>query len=73
MSGKLLLGLDTVNQLFANHSNDLSFLREPVNFRNRTIFFCTLGKLLFLEDTPAKFKSFVSSLQQVIYNSHEDV
>lgn len=65
MSGKLLLGLDTVSQLLANHNSDLSFLREPANFRNRTIFYCTLGKLLFLEDTPAKFKTFVAPLQQV--------
>ncbi|GMH42848.1 hypothetical protein BSKO_10767 [Bryopsis sp. KO-2023] len=70
MSGKLLLGLETITQLLTNHNNDFSFLREPVNFRNRTKFYCTLGKLLFLEDTPAKFKTFVAPLQQVLQGIH---
>jgi exportin-7 len=41
------------------------FLTEPANLRNRTTFYHTLARLLFMEDTPAKFKSFVAPLQQV--------
>lgn len=42
------------------------FLSEPSNLRNRTTFYHTLARLLFMEDTPAKFKSFVAPLQQVL-------
>ncbi len=41
------------------------FLTDPSNLRNRTTFYHTLARLLFMEDTPAKFKSFVAPLQQV--------
>ena len=41
------------------------FLTHPANLRNRTTFYNTLARLLFMEDTPAKFKSFVAPLQQV--------
>lgn len=41
------------------------FLSDPSNLRNRTTFYHTLARLLFMEDTPAKFKSFVAPLQQV--------
>lgn len=41
------------------------FLTDPTNLRNRTTFYHTLARLLFMEDTPAKFKSFVAPLQQV--------
>lgn len=40
------------------------FLTDPANLRNRTTFYHTLARLLFMEDTPAKFKSFVAPLQQ---------
>ena len=42
------------------------FLTDPSNLRNRTTFYHTLARLLFMEDTPAKFKSFVAPLQQVL-------
>ena len=41
------------------------FLTPPANLRNRTTFYNTPARLLFMEDTPAKFKSFVAPLQQV--------
>ena len=66
MSGKLLLKLDSVAFILANHSADnFSFLDEPCNSRARSLFYHTLARLLFMEDTPAKFKTFVAPLQQV--------
>ena len=63
---KLLLKLDTVNALLEHHSPDLfAFLRKPSSFRNRTIFYNTLAKLLFMEDGAIKFMAFVASMQQV--------
>lgn len=66
MSGKLLLKLDAVNYILENHTREyFPFLDEYSNSRNRTIFYFTLGRLLFMEDSSAKFKAFISSLQQV--------
>ncbi|GAB4820934.1 hypothetical protein N2152v2_007980 [Parachlorella kessleri] len=67
MSGKLLLKLDSIAFLFTHHTADyFPFLTHPANLRNRTTFYNTLARLLFMEDTPAKFKSFVAPLQQVL-------
>ena len=66
MSGKLLLKLDSVAFILVNHtSKNFAFLDQPVNSRARTSFYHTLARLLFMEDTPAKFKAFVAPLQQV--------
>ena len=66
MSGKLLLKLEAVAFILANHnSENFTFLEEPGNSRARSLFYHTLARLLFMEDTPAKFKTFVAPLQQV--------
>ncbi len=66
MSGKLLLKLDSVAFILVNHtSKNFAFLDQAVNSRARTSFYHTLARLLFMEDTPAKFKAFVAPLQQV--------
>eukprot|EP00803_Ostreobium_quekettii_P004119 evm.model.scf_281.4 EVM.evm.TU.scf_281.4 scf_281:37255-51104(+) len=71
MSGKLLMKLETVNTLLQHHSSDrFDFLRQPTSFRSRTIFYNTLTKLLFMEDTPTKFKTFVAPMQQVLVGLH---
>ncbi|PSC72660.1 exportin-7 isoform X2 isoform A [Micractinium conductrix] len=67
MSGKLLLKLDAIAFLLTHHTSDyFPFLTDASNLRNRTTFYHTLARLLFMEDTPAKFKSFVAPLQQVL-------
>lgn len=69
MSGKLLLKLDAVNFILGNHTREhFPFLDEYASSRNRTIFYFTLGRLLFMEDSPSKFKAFVAPLQQVLLN-----
>ncbi len=66
MSGKLLLKLDATAYMLQHHTSEFfPFLTDPANGRNRTTFYNTLGRLLFMEDTPAKFKSFVAPLQLV--------
>jgi len=64
MSGKLLQKLEAVHFMLQHHTSEhFGFLEEHT--RNRTIFYNTLSKLLFMEDTPSNFKSFVAPLQQV--------
>lgn len=71
MSGKLLLKLEAVAFILANHnSENFTFLEEPGNSRARSLFYHTLARLLFMEDTPAKFKTFVAPLQQVGQRLH---
>lgn len=66
MSGKLLLKLDATAFILQHHTAEhFAFMDDPANSRSRTSFYCTLAKLLFMEDTPAKWKSFVAPLQQV--------
>ena len=66
MSGKLLLKLEAITFILQHHTAEhFAFLDDPANARNRTTFYHTLAKLLFMEDTPSKFKSFVAPLQQV--------
>ena len=65
MSGKLLLKLDAVAFILGHHTAEhFAFLRDPGNSRARTAFYATLARLLFMEDTPARFKAFVAPLQQ---------
>lgn len=66
MSGKLLLKLEAVAFMLAHHTSQYyTFLDCPVNSRNRTMYYSTLARLLFMEDTPQQFKTFVLPLQQV--------
>ena len=70
MSGKLLLKLDAVAYLLSHHTADhYAFLSHPANTRNRTTFYATLSRLLFMDDTPAKFKAFIAPLQLVCVGS----
>ncbi|GAQ78625.1 Nuclear transport receptor RanBP16 [Klebsormidium nitens] len=67
MSGKLLLKLDSVNFILANHTRDaFPFLDQYSSSRNRTMFYYTLGRLLFMEDSPAKFKAFIAPFQAIM-------
>ncbi|GFR52397.1 hypothetical protein Agub_g14907, partial [Astrephomene gubernaculifera] len=67
MSGKLLLKLDAVSQLLSAHTSEhYAFLDVAANGRNRTTYYATLSKLLFMEDTPARFRAFVLPLHQVL-------
>lgn len=66
MSGKLLLKLEAVHFMLANHTSSYySFLEYPVNGRNRTSYYHTLARLLFMEDIPSRFKTFMMPLQNV--------
>ncbi|CAJ1972962.1 unnamed protein product [Sphenostylis stenocarpa] len=106
MTGKLLLKLDTVKFIVANHTCSIRtassslpplfslselafamvtvvynlasvcfkgvFMREHFSFleakrctRSRTTFYYTIGWLIFMEDSPVKFKSSMDPLQQV--------
>jgi hypothetical protein len=66
MSGKLLLKLEATSFILTHHTRDhFAFLDDPANARNRTTFYYTLARLLFMEDTPSKFKAFMDPLNQV--------
>ena len=61
MSGKLLLKLDAISFALTNHTDaNFPFLREPANARARTVFYSTLGRLLFMDESPARFKAFMA-------------
>ena len=71
MSGKLLLKLDAVAFILGHHTAEhFAFLADPANSRARTAFYATLARLLFMEDTPLRFKAFVAPLQQVRSTQH---
>ncbi len=73
MSGKLLLKLEAVTYLLQHHpAEHFAFLSERGNMRARPVFYSTLARLLFMDDTPAKFHSFVAPLQQVWPTGSED-
>ncbi|KAG8480658.1 hypothetical protein CXB51_025204 [Gossypium anomalum] len=66
MTGKLLLKLDTVKFIIANHTREhFPFLEEYRCSRSRTTFYYTIGWLIFMEDSPIKFKSSMEPLLQV--------
>ena len=61
MSGKLLLRLDAIKGTLVAHTPDhFPFLAQYANTRNRTIFYATLGRLLFMEDSAEKFHEFMA-------------
>ncbi|XP_027114232.1 exportin-7 isoform X1 [Coffea eugenioides] len=66
MTGKLLLKLETVKFIIANHTKEhFPFLEDYRSSRSRTTFYYTIGWLIFLEDSPLLFKSSMDSLLQV--------
>ncbi|XP_010543785.1 PREDICTED: exportin-7 isoform X2 [Tarenaya hassleriana] len=66
MTGKLLLKLDTVTFIIANHTREhFPFLEEYRCSRSRTTFYYTIGWLIFMEDSPVKFKASMEPLKQV--------
>ncbi|KAK6228500.1 hypothetical protein SCA6_000840 [Theobroma cacao] len=66
MTGKLLLKLETVKFIIANHTREhFPFLEEYRCSRSRTTFYYTIGWLIFMEDSPVKFKSSMEPLLQV--------
>lgn len=68
MTGKLLLKLESVKFIIANHSpENFPFLAEYKCSRSRTTFYYILGSLVFMEDSPVKFRTFMEPLQQVAF------
>lgn len=69
MTGKLLLKLDTVKFIVANHTREnFPFLEENRCSRSRTTFYYTIGWLIFLEDSALVFKSSMDPLLQLFIN-----
>ncbi|PWA74654.1 ARM repeat superfamily protein [Artemisia annua] len=69
MTGKLLMKLDTTKFIVANHTREhFPFLHEYRGSRSRTTFYYTIGWLIFMEDSPVKFKSSMDPLLQVFIN-----
>uniref|UniRef100_A0A1D1Z8M5 Exportin-7 n=1 Tax=Anthurium amnicola TaxID=1678845 RepID=A0A1D1Z8M5_9ARAE len=67
MTGKLLLKLDTVKFIIGHHTREhFPFLEEYRCSRSRTSFYYTLGWLIFMEDSPVKFKAAMDPLLQVV-------
>ena len=67
MSGKLMLKLEAISFLLTHHTAEyFPFLANGGNSRARTTFYLTLARLLFMEDTPGNFKSFMAPLGQVL-------
>ncbi|KAK7393039.1 hypothetical protein VNO78_21490 [Psophocarpus tetragonolobus] len=65
-SGKLLLKLDTVKHIISNQNRDqFPFIENWECFRSRTTLYYTIGMLIFLEDSPLKFKSAMEPFLQV--------
>ncbi|EPS69108.1 hypothetical protein M569_05657, partial [Genlisea aurea] len=66
MTGKLLLKLDTVKFIIAHHTKEyFPFLEEYRCSRSRTVFYYTIGWLIFQEDSATLFKSSMDPLLQV--------
>eukprot|EP00204_Picochlorum_oklahomense_P000244 CAMPEP_0118799344 /NCGR_PEP_ID=MMETSP1161-20130426/1583_1 /TAXON_ID=249345 /ORGANISM="Picochlorum oklahomensis, Strain CCMP2329" /LENGTH=1059 /DNA_ID=CAMNT_0006727019 /DNA_START=220 /DNA_END=3399 /DNA_ORIENTATION=- len=67
MSGKVMLKLDAVSMLLQHHTSEyFPFLSCAPNSKCRTTYYLTLGRLLFMEDTPGAFDAFVQPLGQVL-------
>lgn len=68
-SGKLLLGLDTVQYLLEHHTaEEFPFLAVPANTRHRTTFHAILSKLLFTsyDDMSGRHEKFMAPLVNVL-------
>ncbi|WOK95926.1 exportin-7-like isoform X2 [Canna indica] len=67
MTGKLLLKLDSIKFIILNHTREnFPFLEEYRGSRSRTTFYYTLGYLIFMEDSPVRFKASMEPLLQVM-------
>ncbi|XP_061360451.1 uncharacterized protein LOC133304431 isoform X2 [Gastrolobium bilobum] len=67
MTGKLLLKLDTVKHIISNQNREqFPFLEYWECFRSRTTLYYTIGMLVFMEDSPLKFKSSMEPFLQVL-------
>lgn len=69
-SGKLLLGLETVQYLIAHHTADeFPFLAIPANTRHRTTFHTTIARLLFttaFDECSDRFERFMEPVEDVL-------
>ncbi|GAB4836168.1 hypothetical protein Ancab_001081 [Ancistrocladus abbreviatus] len=66
MAGKLLLKLDMIKFIVSNHTRDhFPFLEERRCSRSRTTFYYTLGWLIFMEESPVKFKSSMEPVSKI--------
>ncbi|KAL2511701.1 ARM repeat superfamily protein [Abeliophyllum distichum] len=66
VTGKLLLKLDTIKFIVANHNREhFPFLEEYRCSKSRTTFYYTIGWLIFMEDSPVLFKSSMAPLLKV--------
>lgn len=71
MSSKLLSKLDAINFILTHHSPQYySFLQTCANARNRTIFYSTIARMIFMEDSSVKFRTFTVPLQQIFDGIH---
>ena len=66
MSGKTLLKLDAVSLLLRCHDCRYFRFLDCKPGRARTTYYMTLGKLLFMEETPGAFEAFVDPFDQVL-------
>lgn len=67
MSGKLLSKLNAASFILTERTpGSYAFLSAGGKARNRTMFHATLARMIFVEDSPAKFDSFVAPLQQTL-------
>jgi exportin-7 len=69
-SGKLLLGLETVQYLIGHHTSDeFPFLSVPANTRHRTTFHSTIARLLFttaFDECSERFERFMEPIEDVL-------
>lgn len=69
-SGKLLLGLETVQYLIGHHTEDeFPFLAVPANTRHRTTFHTTIARLLFttaFDESSDRFERFMEPIEDVL-------
>ena len=71
-SGKLLLKLESVHLVLANHTSaEFPFLDVAANSRLRTTFYCTLCKLLFSDDQAGPFKAFMKPFTELMTQLRE--
>lgn len=66
-SAKLMLKLETIHFILINHNSEhFNFMLEPANLRQRSKYYCTLCKLLFMQDySEQNFLRFMHPLEQV--------
>ncbi|KAE9016975.1 Exportin-7-A [Phytophthora fragariae] len=69
-SGKLLLGLETVQYLIGNHTaEEFPFLAVPANTRHRTTFHSTIARLIFttaFDESSERFERFMEPIENVL-------